>query len=88
MIILAFILGSISTIALLTSTCCYIACDDKQMNDLVLLYSAVGCLITVLITSYVNFEISIYLGVLYLIIYTLIYGYKLLAYIGRYFITE
>ena len=79
MILLTCLLCSIQFILLIGSTTFTVSLNGKSLQDIVIYLSVVFAVLTLLSLSYVNLEYTIYLGILYLIIYVVYFLIKILS---------
>lgn len=79
MILLTCLLCSIQFILLIGSTSFTVSLNGKSLHGVVVYLSVVFAVLTLLSLSYVNLEYTIYLGILYLIIYVVYFLIKMLS---------
>lgn len=79
MILLTCLLCSIQFILLIGSIKIAYSINDKELKDFSIYLSVVFAVLTLLSLSYVNLEYTIYLGILYLIIYSIYFLIKILS---------
>lgn len=79
MILLTCLLCSIQFILLIGSIKITCSINDKELKDFSIYLSVVFAVLTLLSLSYVNLEYTIYLGILYLIIYSIYFLIKILS---------
>ncbi len=79
MILLTCLLCSIQFILLIGSTTFTVSLNGKSLQDIVIYLSVVFAGLTLLSLSYTSLEYTIYLSVLYLIIYSIYFLIKILS---------
>jgi hypothetical protein len=79
MILLTCLLCSIQFILLIGSTTFTVSLNGRSLHGIVIYLSVVFAVLTLLSLSYVNLEYTIYLGILYLIIYSIYFLIKILG---------
>jgi len=79
MILLTCLLCSIQFILLIGSIKITYSINGRELKDFSIYLSVVFAVLTLLSLSYVNLEYTIYLGVLYLIIYSIYFLIKILG---------
>ena len=79
MILLTCLLCSIQFILLIGAIKITCSINDKELKDFSIYLSVVFGVLTLLSLSYVNLEYTIYLGILYLIIYSIYFLIKILG---------
>lgn len=79
MILLTCLLCSIQFTLLIGSIKITCSINNKELKDFGIYLSVVFAVLTLLSLSYVNLEYTIYLGILYLIIYSIYFLIKILS---------
>lgn len=79
MILLTCLLCSIQFILLIGSTTFTVSLNGRSLHGIVIYLSVVFAVLTLLSLSYISAELSIYLGILYLIIYSIYFLIKILG---------